>query len=80
MAAKKLDESFHEQCIRRMLRHRASKAYFKDGSWTHSAEEADSFSDVLQVAEACVRYDLSDVEVALRFKEANCDVFSTPIR
>ena len=80
MVAKKLDESLREQGIKRVLRHRESKAYFKDGGWTQSAEEADSFSDVVQIAETCVRYGLNDVELALRYEAASCDVFCTPIR
>jgi len=80
MTAKKLNEPFHEFGIKRVLRHRESKAYFKEGGWTRSAEEADNFSDVIQVAETCVRYGLNDVELALRFETANCDVFCTPIR
>lgn len=80
MVAKKLDAPFGGADIKRVLRHRDSKAYFKDGGWTPNAEEADSFSDVVQVAETCVRYGLCDVELALRYEAANSDVFCTSIR
>ena len=80
MAAKSLDRPLLEQGIKRVLRHRESKAYFKCGGWTRNAEEADNFSDVVQVAEACVQYGLSDVELALRYEAATGDVFCTPIR
>jgi hypothetical protein len=80
MAAKSLDRPIHEQGIKRVLRHRESKAYFKSGGWTPNAEEADNFSDVVQVAKTCVRYGLNDVELALRYEAATGDVFCTPIR
>jgi hypothetical protein len=80
MAAKKFEAFGSDLGIKRVLRHRESKAYFKDGAWTGNAEEADNFEDGVQVAEACVRYGLSDVEMALRFQMANCDVFCTRIR
>ncbi len=79
MVSQEPGKSLQPQGIKRVLRHRESKAYFKNGSWTRNAAEADDFSDIVQVAEACVRYGLNDVEVALRYG-ANCDVFCTPIR
>jgi stalled ribosome rescue protein Dom34 len=79
MAAKSLDPVL-EPGIKRLLRHRASKAYFKDGGWTRNVEEADNFTDVVKAAEACVRYGLSDVELALRYQASTGDVFCTPIR
>jgi stalled ribosome rescue protein Dom34 len=80
MVAKKIDESVAGGDIKRVLRHRNSKAYFKDGGWTQNAAEADSFSDVMEVAETCVRYGLCDVELALRYEAATTDIFCTPIR
>jgi hypothetical protein len=65
--------------IKRVLRHRDSREYFKDGGWTNNPNEADCFSDVVEAAEICARYRLNDVELALRF-ETGCDVFCTPIR
>lgn len=80
MAAKSLNPTFQEPAIRRVLRHRESKAYFTHGGWTGNAEEAENFTDVVQVAEACVRYGLSDVELALRFEASTGDLFCMPIR
>jgi hypothetical protein len=65
--------------IKRVLRHRHSREYFKDGGWTNNPDEADSFSDVVEAAQTCARYRLNGVELALRF-ETGCDVFCTPIR
>ena len=80
MPAKKLNNFGPRQPVRRVLRHRESKEYFKDGGWTRDPQEAASFSDVVQVAEACVRYGLNDRELAVRFESADCDVFCTSIR
>ena len=72
--------TFDEQEVRRVLRHRESKSYFRNGGWTDNAEEADCFEDVEQAAETCLRYGLSGVEVALRLEAASCDLFCTAIR
>ena len=63
-----------------MLRHRDSQEYFKDGGWTHDPEEADSFSDVVEAVETCVRYGLNDVDLALRLNSNASDFFCTSIR
>ena len=80
MAAKKLNDFGTVTRVKRLLRHRESRAYFCNGQWTGNPEEADNFCDVVQMAEACVQYGLSDVEMALRLQTANCDLFCTPIR
>lgn len=80
MAARKINGNGLDANIKRVLRHRTSQEYFKDGKWTKNPNEASSFSDVVEVAETCARYRLSDVELALRFESAACDVFCTPIR
>ncbi len=79
MSGKTLNSN-QEKTIKRVLRHRGSRAYFKDGGWTDNADEADSFSDVVEAAEICARYGLNDMELALRFDSGACDVFCTPIR
>jgi hypothetical protein len=66
--------------MKRVLRHKASREYFKDGGWTNNPEEANSFSDVVEVAETCARYGLNDVEIALRVHSQAADVFCTTIR
>lgn len=79
MAARKVKRNCNEPVIKRVLRHRNSREYFKDGGWTADLNEAKSFSDAVEVAETCCRYQLKDVELALRF-ESGCEVFCTPIR
>jgi len=66
--------------IKRVLRHRASREYFKAGGWTKNPADADDFSDVVEVAETCARYGLIDVELALRYNSASHDIFCTRIR
>jgi hypothetical protein len=80
MSAKGDTETIPSKPVRRFLRHRASRAYFKDGSWTQNPAEANSFSDVLEVAQTCARYGLSDVEIAIRYEANSCDLFCTPLR
>jgi hypothetical protein len=80
MSGKSDSESAFTKPVRRFLRHRASHTYFKDGGWTADPAEANTYSDVLEVAEACARYRLSDVEVALRYERSSCDLFCTPLR
>jgi hypothetical protein len=66
--------------IKRVLRHKSSKEYFKDGGWTRNPKEANGFSDVVEVVQICTRYGLNDVELALQFESSACDVFCTSIR
>ncbi len=80
MSAKTLNGVSRETTVKRFLRHRASREYFKNGSWTANPDEADSFSDVVQVAETCARFGLKDVEVALRLHPQAGDVFCVTIR
>ena len=79
MSAKVL-QSIEDLTIKRVLRHRSSREYFKNGGWTSDPGEADSFADVVEVAQTCARYGLSDVELALRYGSAVEDLFCTPIR
>lgn len=71
---------FQEQMIKRLLRRRDSREYFKDNGWTHNPSEARSFSDVLEAAETCVRLGLSNVELTLRVNSNASDLFCTAIR
>jgi len=79
MAAKKIIDTGTTADMERLLRHRTSKEYFKDGNWTADPQEASRFNDVIEVAETCTRYGLQDVELRIRHK-AGCEVFSTRIR
>jgi hypothetical protein len=80
MSAKVFNGCNQELNIKRLLRHRGSKEYFKDGGWTQDPEEADCFSDIVEVAQACTRHGLNNVEVALRYPASRGDFFSTLIR
>ncbi len=80
MSAKTLNGENPDTTVRRVLRHRRSQEYFKAGGWTQNPEEADTFADVVEVAETCAKYGLNDVELAVRLDRAGCDVFCTPIR
>jgi hypothetical protein len=80
MSAKTLNGPFPQTTVKRFLRHRASREYFRDGGWTANPEEANIFSDVVEVAETCARYGLIDVEVALRLQPQAGDVFCVQIR
>ncbi len=80
MSAKTLEPTISERSIKRFLRHKATREYFKNGGWTSNPDEASSFSDVVEVAETCARYGLSDVEVAVRFESASSDIFCTSLR
>lgn len=80
MSAKTIYCPIEDKPVKRVLRHRSSAAYFKDGGWTHNLEEAHSFSDVVEAAETCARYGLSDVELALRYDAAATDLFCVSLR
>ncbi len=66
--------------IRRLLRRIDSQEYFQAGAWTPDPEQAQTFEDVVEAAEACARYGLMDVELALRFQKGADDFFSVVIR
>jgi len=80
MSAKTIADAVKDKPIKRVLRHRTSATYFKDGGWTRNPEEAHCFSDVVEAAETCARYGLSDVELALRYDATNTDLFCVPLR
>lgn len=63
----------------RLVRHRRSRAYFKDGRWTEKAESATNFGDIQDVVEACLRYQLTDVELVMRF-ESKLPELAFPIK
>jgi hypothetical protein len=65
--------------VRRLLRHKVSQEYFRDGWWIHDPNKATSYHDVLQAAQACVQYGLLDVELVLRLDPSTADVFCTPL-
>jgi hypothetical protein len=80
MSAKNFNGKMTEQSIKRFLRRRTSREYFTMDGWTRNPDEAVSFSDAVEAAQTCVRYGLSDVELALRCSPQASDVFCTPLR
>jgi hypothetical protein len=80
MSGRVLDLNPAEKPMKRLLRRRDSREYFRAGGWTTNPEEAESFGDVLEAAEVCARYGLTDVELSLCFEAGAEDVFCTGIR
>jgi hypothetical protein len=50
---------------KRVLRHRRSRAYFKEGAWTADIDEATEFPNVRRIAETCVAHQLRGVDLVL---------------
>jgi len=78
--AKALDDGIRDRKIKRLVRHRATREYFSEGGWTKNPEEAKSFCDVVEVAEACAKLGLNDVELTLCVEGLGAELFCTPIR
>jgi hypothetical protein len=51
-----------------------SGTWFKDGDWIPDPNEADDFGDLREIAETCVFYQLTDVELVFRGKYEDLDV------
>jgi hypothetical protein len=64
--------------MKRLLRRRISQQYFNGCGWTTNPDEAKSFSDIIEVAEACTQHGLTGVEVVLRVEK--CELFCTALR
>lgn len=80
MSAKGLNGGASGEPIKRLLRHRESRAYYKEGGWTDNPKEARSFSDVVEAAQVCAQYGLQGVDLALRYEAGEADLFCTRIR
>ena len=57
--------SLDTRTAKRVLRHRRSHAYFKEGAWTANVDEATEFPNVRQIAETCVAHQLREVDLVL---------------
>lgn len=68
------------RAVKRLVRHRVTRQYLKDGGWTTEPLEGTVFTDSLDAIQACLRHGLTDVELALRIDTGTCDFFSTPLR
>ncbi len=80
MSAKDFNGTLADRSIKRFLRHRQSREYFKHGGWTNDPAEADTFRDIVEAAQVCAQYQLDNVELALRYEAGVGDIFCTPIR
>jgi len=59
---------------KRVLRHRQSRRYFRDGEWTRNLEEARDFRNIREVVETCVRNELREVDLILRFDGISIEI------
>ncbi len=75
-----MDSTKEKRVIRRVLRHKHSKEYFRTDGWTSHVEEAHTFQDALEAAEVCAIYGLSGVEIVLRVKGATSDLYCVDVR
>ena len=66
--------------IRRLLRHKHSMEYLSWNGWTKDVEEARTFPDSLEAARACAENALWEVEMVLRVKGGNKDLYHTKLR
>lgn len=78
--AKALNGDNQQRKIKRLLRHRTTREYLKENGWTKNPEEATSFCDIVEVAEACVKLGLRDVELTLCVEGPGAELFCTPMR
>ena len=65
--------------MKRLLRRKNTREYFKGDGWTKNPREAKTFSDIVEVAEVCAQHRLAGVELAFRIHAEAADVFCTPI-
>ena len=73
-------ETKEEKAAARLLRHRETHQYYREGGWTESPTEATVFYDVVEAAQTCVQHGLKDVELTVRVRAEACDLFCTSIR
>ena len=74
-----LNTETQAQAVKRLLRRNGSSEFFKEDGWTNNPDEAKTYCDVLEAADACARHRLSNMELALRIEPRACDLFCTPI-
>ena len=59
---------------KRVLRDRQSRRYFRDGQWIENLEEASDFRNIREVVETCVRNELREVDLVLRFDGISIEI------
>jgi len=50
-----------------LIQNKKTREYFQDGRWTLDSGWADQYSDIAKAMIACLRNDLHDVDLVLRF-------------
>jgi hypothetical protein len=63
--------------MRRLLRRKHSQEYFTGDGWSLNPELGKAFEDSVEVARACVNWNLTGVEIVLRLQNGAADVFCT---
>jgi len=66
--------SLDTTAAKRVLRHRQSRRYFRDGQWTENLEEASEFRNIREVVETCVRNELREVDLILHFDGVSIEI------
>ncbi len=66
--------------ILRVLRRKRSQEYYTGAGWSQKLEEARTFRDSLEAAQACAHCGLSDVEMVLRIRGASADLYCAELR
>ncbi len=64
----------------RVLRCRRTARYFNGEAWTGNMDEAEAFLSDLDAVQACVDYNLRDVELVLCSPATHTELFSTTVR
>jgi hypothetical protein len=73
-------DNLKERPIQRLLRHKHSMEYLSWNGWTKNAEEARTFQNSLEAARACAENALWEVEMVLRVKGGNEDLYRAKVR
>ena len=62
--------------MKKVIRHKVTRAFFLEGKWTADFSAAQKFDDVLSILEARDRYQITEAEVVLlmRLKPTQYDV------
>jgi len=53
----------NENTVRKLIRHKPTKAFFRKGKWVEDLRQAQEFPDVGAVLQAQAQYHLKDVEL-----------------
>jgi hypothetical protein len=73
-------DNLKDRPIQRLLRHKHSMEYLSWNGWTKDVEEARTFQDSLEAARACAENALWEVEMVLRVKGGNKELYRTKLR